>query len=636
MSQDDHDTQAAQSSTPDAAGGEGLTPEQQTRVSLGYHGSSQVVDGADHTTLAIFGNTEREPVHVKGKLNAPLDVREAFATLYRVVKTDSRRAPKDRTAYLAHQNASSSASAGQNAFEAQREYFEWLEKNDPSSWLVLDPIITAHPDRLLFEVFSKDEGAYACLALDWSALDLDGDPTYGTTNIDFSDDLHDAMKRMRSYHDTILSIGQQAVTLDTSPDADAVTERQVDVPNSWLRGFLQVQASATLPTTKITIAPMDLYNVLRHLRLNADLKKGGRAIRVELMPGEYPRLVIEPREEVITTSHEIFTGRTAQVIRIWGRRRWMMLTALLPLATDVELHLLGTGLPSFCVLRCGAITFTLGLTGFTSANWSQALGLDTLLPRTGETDKGLDKVLKYLGKAWFASSADIAKETKLSAADVRHVLQIGCQHGQLMYDIAEDVYRLRPLLSGLDLDALEFRNARERLAHDLLHDKGGSVKIISRNEIPGTGVQYVAEVNVKADRREYRCEMTIDEEGRVRRVNDTSPFYRKHQLKEGPSAPLIALRLKIAQAQREHLEARGKGNISFETRTYVKRRERGEQVYQISLERQRVRVKFGMRSQAKLRSQHLTFNSLEDARAAYFNRISELEAKGYMDATAPM
>ncbi len=630
MSQDDQNTQ------PENATEETPSTEEQTRVTLGYKGDSQVVDGADETTLAIFGNTERQPVHVHGKLKEPLDVREAFATLYRVVKTDNRRAPKDRTAYLAHQNARKSGGAGQNAFEAQREYFEWLEQNDPSSWLVLDPIITAHPDRMLFEVFSKDESAYACLGLDWSALDLDGDPSYGTTNIDFSDDLHDAMQRMRSYHDTLLSIGQQAVTIKTTPDTPEVSERQVNVPNSWLRGFLQVQASATLPSTKVSIAPMDLYNVLRHLRLNADLKKGGRAIRVELMPGEYPRLVIEPREEVISTSHQVFTGRTAQVIRIWGRRRWMMLTALLPLATDVELHLLGTGLPNFCVLRCGPITFTLGLTGFTSANWSQALGLDTLLPRTDQTDKGLDKVLKHLEKEWAATDKELAKATKLSAADTRHVLQIGCQRGQIMYDIAHDLYRLRPLLSDLDLDALEFRNARERLAHDLLHGKGGSVKIISRNEIAGVGVQYIAEVNVEADRREYRCEMTIDEEGRVRRVDDTSPFYRKHQLKEGPSAPLIALRLKIAEVIREHQEARGKGNISFETRTYVKRQERGEQVYQISLERKRVKVKFGLRSQAKLRSQHLSFNSLEDARHAYFNRISELEAKGYMDATAPM
>ncbi len=606
-----------------------------TRVELGYKGSSQIVDeSSSSTTLALFGNTKRAAVSVQGKLKKPLDFRQAIETLYRVVKSDNRRAPKDRSAYLAYKQKS--AGAGQNAFDAQREYFEWLEQNDPSSWLVLDPVITAHPDRLIFEVFSKDEGSYAALSIDWDALDLDKDPTYGTTNIDFSDDLYDAMKRMRSYHTTSLSVGQEAVSVTTSPDHSEVTERKVNVPNSWLRGFLQVQASATLPSTKVSIAPIDFYNTLRHLRMNADLKKGGRAIRVELMPGEYPRLVIEPRDEVIETEHEVFRGRVAQVIRIWGRRRWMMLTSLLPLATDIELHLLGTGLPNFCVLRCGPMTFTLGLTGFTTANWSQALGLDTLLPRTVESDKNLDKVLKFLSKSWFASAADLASSLKLNPAQVRHAIQVGCQNGQIMYDIAHDVYRFRPLLETIDLDALEFRNARERLAHDLINNKGGNVKILSRNTIAGTGVQYVGEVHVEADRRAYRCEITLDDEGRVRRVDDTSPFYRKHQLKEGPSAPLIALRLKIAELQKEHLEARSKGQIDYETRTYVKRQHKGEKIYQISLDRTHIRVKFGMRRYAKLRSQNLTFNSVEDARSAYFARIEELEEKGYMDATAPV
>ncbi len=128
--------------------------------------------------------------------------------------------------------------------------------------------------------------------------------------------------------------------------------------------------------------------------------------------------------------------------------------------------------------------------------------------------------------------------------------------------------------------------------------------------------------------------MTVDEEGRVKRVNCTSPFYRKHQLKEGPSAPLIALRLKIAAEQQRRAAERGKDTITFETRTYVKRHERGEDVYQVSLEQQRLKVQWGLRSWSKLRSQNLMFNTVAEAREAYFLRIQALEQKGYMDATA--
>ena len=56
-----------------------------------------------------------------------------------------------------------------------------------------------------------------------------------------------------------------------------------------------------------------------------------------------------------------------------------------------------------------------------------------------------------------------------------------------MYDIAADVYRLRPLTEApLDPARLEFRDHRERIAHDLLVRRG-AVKIVSENRIPGTG-----------------------------------------------------------------------------------------------------------------------------------------------------
>ena len=63
----------------------------------------------------------------------------------------------------------------------------------------------------------------------------------------------------------------------------------------------------------------------------------------------------------------------------------MLIRRFLPFVEAVEVHLLGSGLPSFWVLRAGDITLTLGLTGFTAANWSQALSFDLLLPRKTQT-----------------------------------------------------------------------------------------------------------------------------------------------------------------------------------------------------------------------------------------------------------
>ena len=602
------------------------------QVNLRYQGASQVVDEGDGARVALFGNSLRTPVKAHGRLKDPLRVREALSALYEVVKSDFRYVPKDRTAYLAYQRMNNK-SAGASAFDAQRQYFDWLAKNDPNAWLILDPTITVHPDELILEVFSKDEGSYARLGIDWSCVELEGELSCGTTNIDYSTDLFSGVQRMRSYRDTRLSIGTEATTLATSGQGQ-VMEKQINLPTTWMRGFLQVQSAAILPHSSFTMAPIDLYNVLRHLRLHADTKKGGRAMRVELIPGEFPRIVLEPWEVVIPTTAARYTGRTAQVVRVWGRRRLMLLRRMLPFIDSVDVHLLGTGLPSFYVLRCGPVTMTMGLTGFTASNWSQALNLDSLLPRSARSSEDLAKVLEHLRGRWSATLPELEQALGLERAALRQALQVGCQNGQLMYEIGQELYRLRPVSDQIDLDKLEFRNERERQGYDLLHGKGGHVKLESENHLVGVGVQYVGTVQVDADRREYRCEMTLDDEGRVKRVDDTSPFFRKHQLKEGPSAPLIALRLKIAQEQARRATERGSEAITFETRTYVRRHARGEDVYQVSLERQQLKVQWGQRSQAKLRSQNLLFNSVEEARKAYFLRIRDLETKGFMDATA--
>ena len=58
-----------------------------------------------------------------------------------------------------------------------------------------------------------------------------------------------------------------------------------------------------------------------------------------------------------------------------------------------------------------------------------------------------------------------------------------------MYELASDVYRLRPLSEApLDLKKLEYRNARERIAHDLIARKG-AVRIVSENRIYDAGLE---------------------------------------------------------------------------------------------------------------------------------------------------
>jgi hypothetical protein len=605
---------------------------QATTVSVGYEDSSRLVTSGESAQLALFTNVHRDPVRLDGVLKDPLRFREAMAVLYAIVGSDYRYAPRDRTAYLAYLRMRRE-SANLALRQAQQVFFEWALRNDPAAFILLDPVVSVHPDEVSFEVFSKDEGAYARLGIALEALELDYQPTCGTTNIDFSPALFAGIEQMRSYRRTRLSIGKEAVKFATT-SASEVLEKQVRVPDSWLRGFLQVQSAATLPRDVFRLNAIDFYNVLRQLRMHGDIKGHRRGLRVELIPGEPPRVVLEPWETVIAATTGPYKGRASRVVRVWGRRRLMLLRRLLPFTAEVEVHLLGSGLPSFWVLRAATATLTLGLTGFTAANWSQAVGFDLLLPRRAEGSPALETVLNYLGNVWVADARHLAKSTGLKADALRQALQAGCQQGRIMYDLAADTYRLRAITEApIDLARLEYRNARERSAHDLVARRD-AVQIVTENRIAGTGVEVTGEVKVSEDRRDYRPQILLNDEGQITKAECTCTFFRKQGLKAGPCAHLLALRLAYAELEAQRAKSAGpQQGVVVETRSYGKRDAEGEDVMQLTLDRTRLKVRWGRAGQP-LRLQVLRFNSADEARAAYFSRVAACEAGGYLDTTA--
>jgi hypothetical protein len=306
---------------------------------------------------------------------------------------------------------------------------------------------------------------------------------------------------------------------------------------------------------------------------------------------------------------------------------------MLPFVETVDVHVLGSGLPSFWVLRAGPVTLTLGLSGFTAANWSQAAGFDLLLPRKVHGGEALERVLRHLSTARVADTRQLSAATGLKGEALVEGLQAGCQQGRLMYDVAGDVYRLRALTEApLDMGRLEYRNQRERTAHDLLARRG-AVQIVSENRIAGTGLELTGKVSVSEDRREYRPQMLLTDEGQVSKAECTCTFFRKQGLKAGPCAHLVALRL--AHGEQEARRAREAGpreGVTVETRVYSRRDGEGADVVQVTLDRTRLRLRWGRAGQP-MRLQVLRFNSPDEARGAYFARLGELGARGYLDAT---
>lgn len=629
---------------PESAPETGAESVARTPVELRYAGESRVDAAGAGEAVSLVGNQQRDPVRARALVKRPVAFREALSAIYAVVASDLRYVPKDRTAWLALKQARQRTGAG-TTWEARREYFSWLWRNDPTTFLLLDPIVSVFPDELSFEVFSRDESSYARLAVatDGDALALEGEPVCGTTNIDFSEALYNGLQHLRSSRETRLSIGpgepgaaSSDVGVETS-GVGAVLEKKVQVPDTWLRGFLQVQSAATLGMTRFRLAPIDLYNVLRHLRLHADQKRKGRGLRVELIPGERPRLVLEPWEEVFPTHGEVYQGRSASVVRVWGRRRLMLLRRFLPLVQTVDVHLLGSGLPSFWVLSGGSFSLTLGMSGFTDANWAQAVSFDLLLPRGRTPAPEGARAVAALERRRKATVAELAGETGLSSGVVLEALQRGCQQGLVMYDLAKGVYRYRPVLGQpLDQSRFEYRNNAEKQAYDLLAVPD-AVRLDTENRVPGAGLELVGRVAVAADRREYRPQVLFDDEdNRVKKAECTCAFFRKHALKEGPCPHMIALTALHAQEEAKRRAGRageGRRGVQIETRAYVKRSAAGEETMQVSLNRRKMHVSWGPRGE-RPRTQTFFFDTPDQAREAYFSRVDALVARGWLDTTA--
>jgi len=67
------------------------------------------------------------------------------------------------------------------------------------------------------------------------------------------------------------------------------------------------------------------------------------------------------------------------------------------------------------------------------------MGFDLLLPRKTLSGKPLESVIAYLQKVWKADVAELAKASGLKGAALLESLQVGCQQGRVMYDLAAGV-----------------------------------------------------------------------------------------------------------------------------------------------------------------------------------------------------
>lgn len=539
-----------------------------------YAGSSGVVRQGDGGRAIHFAaNLAREPVAFDAELKHPLRFREAVSALHDVVVSDLRFVKKDKTAYLEwkRQEAQREAAVRREAYRqaaqavAVREkvplpagfereydaartrywsarvaYSSYLQKHDPGLWRQLmpcDPVITVADDVVFFECFSKDESAYGHLSV--GRDDGFGPSTslqLGTTNVDYSPELYEQFQTLRTYRRTRFNLDPEGFTFRTGEVGEGYREEKIDLPTSWLRGFMKLQAAMTMPAVRVPLARETVYSLLAFLKRNK-AKKGPRALRFELEPEQPVRLVLEPWEQAFELPPATrYEGQPTAPIRIWGTRRLLVLARLLPLADAFEVHLLATGMPSFWVVRMGEMTFTLGLSGWTTNDWSAGSALDLLQPPRGPTVNLIEATATTLKARRAADLATIRREVGesdqfLVAAALRHLAQTG----QVIYDLANGVFRYRQIMAQplgeaqLGPEDPELAGARTLVAER-------KYELIDRQDGPNLTRVLIGKVEHKP------VEILVDADDRIKRGKCLCGYFQKYGLRNGPCRHMIALR----------------------------------------------------------------------------------------------
>jgi hypothetical protein len=544
-------------------------------LTVAYRNRSTIVSSPGGLAVALAPNLRRDRVGFDAALRHPLRFREAIGALHDVVISDLRYRPKDRSAheaYVLQQKARESAirdRARKSAFReidesvpsllsevefaqldgdfrkkrsqywsARQRYSNHLMTHDPQLWRLLmpcDPVITVAPDVLFFECFSADESSYGCLTVDRGAFLDERDVSLGTTNVDYSWALHEHFQLLRSYRSTRFLVDPTGFEVATTGAGEAYREEKIELPNSWLRGFLQLQSAMSLPLRRVSLSREGLYNVLAFLKRHK-ASRSPRAVRFELTPGRPVAIVLEPWEERIVLHDRPYDGPKAETIRTWGRDRLRVLARLLPLLDEAEVYLLGTGLPSFWSIRMGEMRLLLGLSGWTANDWTGGgSSLAQLAPPVEPSRYLATQVAVSFRANPSQTLAEVASRGGGTEPQVLAVLNQLAGLGQVIHDLHAGLYRWRQVMPvTLSAELLGPEDAETVAAREIARTR--SVKL-SKDETRPDGLRVL-----EGEILGRPISLLLDLDGRMLRGKCTCSHHFTGGLRKGPCRHLQALR----------------------------------------------------------------------------------------------
>lgn len=419
----------------------------------------------------------------------------------------------------------------------KRRYYDWLYATNRELWWVLDPIVSVQKDATYFEAFSQDESVYARVTLPNHLLSMTAKPKRGTTNIDFSIPLEREFARARSYRPLNLTIGQRSVAMGT--ESTGIVEKKIDLPETWVRGLVEVQAALPLTQHTLEIEPLLLSAVIAQLESKKE-RRGPRAMRIVAQRGDVVRAILEPWNLSFPLTLTPWQEKQEFNIKVWGRRRLRTLSNVLPLTQKLSVSLIADGMPSYWSLDLGGIELTLGLSGWTAQDWASKARFSALAPTSSVTEEQTKKALDVLIELGAVSPQSFGDELGVKPSVASSYLQKLTLIGAAMYDRNSGQYFHRQLFPQLDLTRNDDSSREERFGVKL--NASSAVTILSTLRIKDSK-EYRA--SVLSDKETNTVVLSKDEDLRVTYAQCNCSFFNFNKLKLGPCRHIVATSLAV-------------------------------------------------------------------------------------------
>ncbi len=383
----------------------------------------------------------------------------------------------------------------------------------PDLWRLLDPVVTCAPDWVRLECFSSCAGVYARADLSPDTFHEGELGSEGTTNVDFGPDFCAHLSGLRPGKRAAFEVGEDSVTLETA--AGSAVEHQVELPERWVRGFLQVQALQRAATPFCELNKVQARLLLDGLPAN---QPGGQT------------LYLTPAGKLTAARSAAAAGTAVNSVH-----RLRLLRRLSPQVERLRVWAVGDGGPTFWVAESRAARVTMGL----SSQAAQGFSGDGEALRSAR--RPLDELQVAYGRHLVAAgqrftTAELAQAMDADLGVAGQLVDLLSEQGLLGYDLPEDRFYPRdlPYVAGTDF-AVQPRDTHSRR---LLSE--GRIELEGR-EATAAGTRYVGWV--QGDTATYRVSAQVAPDGRLLDGDCTCQWVLAHGLGRGPCKHILALRL---------------------------------------------------------------------------------------------